>query len=96
MKTDQAGAARRAAQRIAVTCRFFARYAELAGREELEMTVASGATVGDLIEALRRHPSGASRLPATMLVAVNMEHARMTHVLADGDEVALLPPLAGG
>lgn len=96
MKSVPSGATDNAERSICVTCRFFARYAELAGREELRVTVSTGATVGDLIEALRRQPNGASSLPATLLVAVNRDHVRATRVLADGDEVAFLPPLAGG
>jgi molybdopterin converting factor small subunit len=30
------------------------------------------------------------------MVAVNREHARSDRVLTEGDEVAFLPPLAGG
>ena len=30
------------------------------------------------------------------LAAVNLEHVDLGHVLVDGDELALLPPLAGG
>jgi len=33
---------------------------------------------------------------ASIAVAVNGEYARAAHVLADGDEVALLPPVSGG
>ena len=41
------------------------------------------------------HPGlfeGAGRL----VVAVNGEYVPMDHVLADGDEVALIPPVSGG
>jgi molybdopterin converting factor small subunit len=39
---------------------------------------------------------GGARLPERPLVAVNRRHARLDAVLVEGDEVALLPPMAGG
>jgi molybdopterin synthase catalytic subunit len=81
---------------MTITCRFFARYAELMGHDELELFLPPSATVRDAIDALRQRSGGASALPETMLVAVNREHTRETHVLDDGDELAFLPPLAGG
>jgi molybdopterin converting factor small subunit len=35
-------------------------------------------------------------MPQQPLVAVNLTYASGDHVLADGDEVALIPPVAGG
>jgi molybdopterin converting factor small subunit len=43
----------------------------------------------------RRIPHGES-LPEQPLAAVNQEHALPDQPLADGDDLALLPPLAGG
>jgi molybdopterin converting factor small subunit len=39
---------------------------------------------------------GADRLPPEPLVAVNERYARRDHVLVAGDEVAIIPPVAGG
>lgn len=75
--------------------RLFARYAELLGSEAVEVELAPSATVGDAVRALRDLPGGAA-LPARPLVAVNLSQAAMDLVLRPGDEVALLPPLAGG
>jgi molybdopterin converting factor small subunit len=74
---------------------FFARYAEMFGRDHLEVSLPDQATVADLIIALRQFPGGES-LPASPLVAVNLIQARPTTRLTPGDRVALLPPLAGG
>jgi molybdopterin synthase catalytic subunit len=53
-----------------------------------------GATVADLLDLL-----GASR-PTEVLhsiaVSVNAEYATASHVLREGDEVGLLPPVSGG
>jgi len=80
---------------ISVTCRFFARYAEALGREEQQLELAAGATVADAVREVRRGAAGAV-LPERPLAAVNREHSTPDRTLRDGDEVALLPPLAGG
>lgn len=75
--------------------RLFARYAELFGADQVEVMLPSGACVADLIAALRGLPGGAS-LPAQPFVAVNMAQGEPGTALHSGDELALLPPLAGG
>ena len=56
----------------------------------------AGASVRDARAALAaRHPSVAALLPGVQF-AVNRVVAADTRALADGDELALLPPVAGG
>ena len=81
---------------IRVRCRLFARYAEVTGEEVVEVEVPAPATVADAIAALRGQLAEGHRLPARPLVARNRAHALLTDPLTDGDELALLPPLAGG
>ena len=56
-----------------------------------------GATVARLLDQLS---STGPRIPAStwasIAVSVNAEYARPAHVLRDGDEVGLLPPVSGG
>ncbi|HEX2724114.1 MAG TPA: MoaD/ThiS family protein [Gemmatimonadaceae bacterium] len=80
---------------MTVTVRFFASYAESLGRDALEMTLAEGSTVGDVLGSVRGLP-GADRLPPAPLVAVNYSYAQATMRLSEGDEVAIIPPVAGG
>ena len=79
-----------------VRIRFFARYAELAGRSEGTLTMPLPATVSDVMRQLRDEWPGASALPAQPLAALNLRHVRLDATVADGDELAFLPPLAGG
>jgi len=80
---------------ITVQALLFARYAELLGTDRLALALPDGAAAGDTLAALRSERGGAG-LPATVLLAVNGRQASAGQVLADGDEVAVLPPLAGG
>jgi molybdopterin converting factor subunit 1 len=80
---------------MTVTVLLFASYAEALGATSLELDVATNATVDDVLASLRRLP-GADRLPPAPLVAVNERYAKRDHALAPGDEVAVIPPVAGG
>ncbi len=79
-----------------VRVRFFARYAELVGRAEAAIAVPLPATVGDVVRQVRQHYPGARALPERPLAAVNLKHVKLDASIQDGDEVAFLPPIAGG
>ena len=84
-----------APSRLTVRVLLFASYAESLGVETLEVTVSSPATVGGVVERLRALPGG-RLLPPKPLCARNLAHADAAEPVADGDEIAILPPLAGG
>jgi molybdopterin synthase catalytic subunit len=81
---------------IRVRVLLFASYADLASRDEVELRIRSPATVADVIARVRSDVPGAHRLPERPLAAVNQVHGRLTDPVSDNDEVALLPPMAGG
>jgi molybdopterin converting factor small subunit len=78
-----------------LTVQLFARYAELFGAERLTLRAEGIGTVGDVLDRLRQLPGGDS-LGAAALVAVNLRQADRGAPVSAGDEIALLPPLAGG
>jgi sulfur-carrier protein len=73
----------------------FASYADAIGERTIPLDLPSDSTVG---EALRRVKAmaGASQLPAEPIVAVNEVYASADRRLAPGDELAIIPPVAGG
>ena len=75
---------------------FFASYKEILGTEELRVDLPSGATVADFLEELRSRGGAFTVLPEIPAVAVNMAYSDPSLALSDGDEVALIPPVAGG
>jgi len=79
-----------------VRVRFFASYAELAGCETTAVDLPLPATVEDVVRRVREQLPGTRALPERPLTAVNLRHARLDAPVVDGDEVVLLPPLAGG
>ncbi len=83
------------AVRLEITARLFGVYRELAGASERSVTLPADGTVSDLVAALRGS-EGLDFLPERPLVAVNRAYAAPELPLAAGDEVALIPPVAGG
>ncbi len=74
-----------------LTVRAFARYRALLGFDAVQLPLPRPATLG----ALLADPALAG-LPGEALLAVNRSFADRDHPLADGDEVALMPPVSGG
>jgi molybdopterin converting factor subunit 1 len=75
--------------------RLFASFAELFGAPQLKLILPRGSTVAELASAIQSLPAGAS-LPDKLVVAVNQSYVKADTVLAPGDEIALIPPVAGG
>jgi len=73
----------------------FASYAERLGHEVLELRVPNGTTVAGVLERVRALPGG-DQLPRHPLCALNLSHVGADARVGPGDELALLPPLAGG
>lgn len=81
---------------IAVRARLFARLRELAGTDGENVEVRAGATVDDVYGALRKlHPALNPNREAVR-AAVNQQFAEWDAIVADGDEVAFIPPVSGG
>ena len=79
-----------------VTVRLFARLRDIAGASELARDLAPGATIGDLWRQLAGEFPELAPYERSISSAVNADYARLDTPLADGDEVAFLPPVSGG
>ena len=79
-----------------VRCKLFAMLRERAGTGDAAHELPDGSTVKDLWEAVRREHAGLSGVDLRLLYAVNSEYVAPDHRLADGDEVAFIPPVSGG
>ena len=79
-----------------VNALFFATYRDLLGTDRLEVGLSAGSTVADLVASLRIRGAPFNALPKNPAVAVNLAYAKSDQLLADGDEVAFIPPVAGG
>lgn len=78
-----------------ITIRYFGPARDAAGTPFEKLDTVEGATVCDVAGLIaERHP----RLGATagVRLAVNRSYAAPDRVLADGDEIAVIPPVSGG
>jgi molybdopterin converting factor subunit 1 len=81
---------------MAVKVLYFASFRDVSGRESEERTLPPGARVGDLWHELVSEMPGLARTGNAPPAAVNSRYAAHDVPLSDGDEVAFLPPVAGG
>ena len=79
-----------------VTVLLFAAHRERIGKANTVVSLPERATVGTLLSELRSRGGGWADLPSAPAVAVNRSYANVDSELSDGDEVALIPPVAGG
>lgn len=78
-----------------INVRFFGPALDLVGKSSLTMEIEEGATVGVVAERLSEtYPRLGEALG--VLLAVNRSYVPMDHVLSDGDEIAVIPPVSGG
>jgi molybdopterin converting factor subunit 1 len=78
-----------------IMLRYFASIKDLVGAEGEGITIPSGSTVEELLEAVKgRHEllTGVEQI----LIAVKGAYVNPGTVLNEGDSVALFPPVSGG
>jgi molybdopterin synthase catalytic subunit len=81
---------------VRVVARFFASQREKTGTDRREVDLPEGARLADLVErVVRDYPALGASMGAARF-AVNREYAPATTILHDRDEVAFIPPVAGG
>jgi molybdopterin synthase catalytic subunit len=83
---------------IAVQIRvlYFAVFRERLGRDQEMLDVPAGATVADAVALLADRHAPIAALRGKFRVAVDQDFVADSHELADGAELALIPPVAGG
>ncbi len=81
-----------------VKVKFFAVLKALVGKEEISIEMKEGSTLQQLIEQLKEDlpPLVDIMQKGGILISVNQEVLGKEAVIKDGDEVAFLPPFAGG
>jgi molybdopterin synthase catalytic subunit len=81
---------------VKITVLYFAVFRERLGRDEEVLELAEGATVNDAIDALAAKHAAIATLRGKFRCAVNQDFTDDSTVLHDRDELALIPPVAGG
>ena len=73
----------------------FESYADALGAPELQLEVPEDARVRDVLDRVKRLAEG-KRVPGNPMVAVNERYAAPDQAVTASDEVAIIPPVAGG
>lgn len=79
---------------MTVTVLLFASYAEQLGTNSMTLDLPEGSRVDEALSRIQADAAG--RLPPKPMVAVNQSYAKGSDVLRAGDELAIIPPVAGG
>ena len=82
--------------RMKVRLLFFAVLRDIAGTDAKELALDEGTTARDVWQSLRTQYAKLTDYTQPPLIAVNESYAGPETVLRDGDELAFIPPVAGG
>jgi molybdopterin converting factor subunit 1 len=75
---------------------FFGMLKDIAGRAEDQLDLETGVTLGNVFEHYGSRYPRLRDMAGSILLARNQEFAGPATQLADGDEIAFLPPVSGG
>jgi molybdopterin converting factor subunit 1 len=81
---------------VRVRVRFFGGPREALGKRALHHQLASGSTAKELVDSLDRAHPALRQYSYRIKIAVNRRYADPETELHEGDEVAYIPPVAGG
>ena len=81
---------------ITIQLRYFAVLREHLGRSEETLDVPVGTTTSEAYALVTADQPRLAGLRRSMMLMVNEEYVRGDHMLADGDELAFIPPVSGG
>ncbi|MDQ3281039.1 MAG: molybdopterin converting factor subunit 1 [Acidobacteriota bacterium] len=75
---------------------FFAVLRDIAGSDERQLELREGTTAREVWQSLRESHAKLADYTQPPMVAINEAYAAPDAVLRDGDELAFIPPVAGG
>jgi molybdopterin converting factor subunit 1 len=79
-----------------IRVKLFALLRDRAGTSEWSMELSAGASVATAMSLIGQKAPAIRELLPRIAVAVNREYVKPDHVLNNGDELALIPPVSGG
>jgi molybdopterin converting factor small subunit len=79
-----------------VNVTFYSYFKDLAGCGQTEESLPAGGTLHDLYLRLTARFPKLAAMEKSTLMAVGVDYQPRSHVLKDGDEVSLFPPVQGG
>ena len=81
-------------QNIRISILFFGATADAVGKRAVELDLANGSTVGEVVERLKQEMPGLGK--HKLLIARNEEYVLPENVVEAGDELAVFTAVSGG
>ena len=75
---------------------FYAQLRDLVGTRELDIDLAEGATVHDLLAEIYAHQPALRPHDKSILVGAGVDFVERNYELKPGEEIAIMPPVQGG
>jgi MoaD family protein len=79
-----------------VHVQFYAQLRDLIGARELEVQLAEGATVRDLLEKIYAQQPALRAHEKSILIGAGVEFVDRNYELKPDEEIAIMPPVQGG
>jgi len=79
-----------------VRVQFYAQLRELIGMGELDIDLAEGATVRDLLKAMYAQQPALRSHDKSILIGAGVEFVDRNYELKPGEEISIMPPVQGG
>ena len=76
--------------------RFYSQLRDLVGRPELDLDLAEGTAVSELLEQLYAKTPALRSHDKSILVGAGVEFVDRNYKLRVGDEISIMPPVQGG
>ncbi len=81
---------------MTVHVQFFSRLKDIIGGTDLNLELADGATVSELIGELYQRFPPLAAWDASILVGAGVEFVPRDYVMKSGDQISIMPPVQGG
>jgi MoaD family protein len=79
-----------------VRAQFYAQLRDLVGSSEMDVDLAEGATVGDLLDQIYVQQPKLRAHDKSILIGAGVEFVDRNYKLKPGDEISIMPPVQGG
>ncbi|PYI97995.1 MAG: hypothetical protein DME98_06150 [Verrucomicrobia bacterium] len=79
-----------------VRVQFYAQLRDLIGAREMDVQLAEGATVGDLLEKIYAQQPALRLHDKSILIGAGVEFVDRNYMLKLNEEIAIMPPVQGG
>jgi molybdopterin converting factor small subunit len=79
-----------------IDVQFYAQLRDLVGMRELDLDVAEGATVRDLLEEIYAQQPALRSHDKSILIGAGVEFVDRNYELKPNEEIAIMPPVQGG